>query len=51
MAPEQHTRKRTLLHHWLSAPARKVRLALHEKKLEFQERIHIDWERMNLSSP
>jgi glutathione S-transferase len=36
---------RTLYHHTLSAAARKVRLALHEKHLSFEERIADPWQR------
>lgn len=36
---------RVLYHHWLSPFARKVRLVLHEKRLEVEERIARDWER------
>lgn len=34
-----------LYHHWLSPFARKVRLVLHEKKFEVEERLYFDWER------
>lgn len=36
---------RTLFHHWMSPSARKVRLALHEKRMAVQEQVHADWER------
>lgn len=34
---------RILYHHWLSPVARRVRLALHEKRLAVQEQIQEDW--------
>ncbi|MEX2449871.1 MAG: glutathione S-transferase family protein [Rhodospirillales bacterium] len=36
---------RTLYHLWLSAFCRKVRIVLHEKKLDFQMRVENVWER------
>lgn len=36
---------RLLYHHNLSPFARKVRLALHEKRLEVDERVQLDWHR------
>lgn len=36
---------RILYHHWLSPLARKVRLVVHEKRLEPEERIQADWNR------
>jgi glutathione S-transferase len=36
---------RILYHHWLSPFARKVRLVLHEKRLDTEERLYRDWQR------
>ena len=36
---------RVLYHHWLSPFARKVRLVLHEKRLDVDERLYLDWQR------
>ncbi len=36
---------RILYHHWLSPLARKVRLAVGEKRLTVEERLHLDWRR------
>lgn len=38
---------RTLYHHWLSPFSRKVRLVLQEKRLDTEEKLYLDWERLD----